>query len=43
VALVLKLIETEGDGWRRAWLRERGLDSDLLSRKEAADALSFAA
>jgi type IV secretion system protein TrbE len=43
VALVLKLIETEGEDWRQAWLRERGLDPDLLLQKEAADALAFAA
>jgi type IV secretion system protein VirB4 len=43
VATVLKLMETEGDRWRAAWLHERGLDPKLLARREAADALAFAA
>jgi type IV secretion system protein VirB4 len=45
VAAVRKLIETEGNFSRAAWLRERGLDPDpdLLQTREAADALTYAA
>ena len=43
VARVLKLIESHGEGWREAWLRERGLDPNLFTKKEPADALLSAA
>jgi type IV secretion system protein VirB4 len=43
VARVLKLIDVHGEGWREAWLRERGLDPNLLDKKEPADALLPAA
>jgi type IV secretion system protein VirB4 len=43
VARVLKLIDGYGEGWREAWLRERGLDPNLLTKKEPADALLSAA
>jgi type IV secretion system protein VirB4 len=43
VARVLKLIDGHGEGWREAWLRERGLDPNLLNNKEPADALLSAA
>jgi type IV secretion system protein VirB4 len=43
VARVLKLIDAHGQGWREAWLRERGLDPNLLTKNEPADALLSAA
>jgi type IV secretion system protein VirB4 len=43
VARVLKLIDAHGEDWREAWLRERGLDPNLLDKKEPENALSSAA
>ena len=43
VARVLKIIDAHGENWREAWLRERGLDPNLLNIKEPEDALLSAA
>src|SRR5262249_23949725 len=43
VALVLRLIDTHGEDWRQAWLRERGVDPKLFQAKQAAGVLMIAA
>ncbi len=43
VARVLKLIDGHGEGWPEVWLRERGLDPNLLTKMGLTDALLSAA